>query len=288
MLIEEQVLKNASDFFKVSSENIKVDHRLKGGMSNYTYLVYVLNEPYVIRIIGEKGEVLVNPKKEKDHLALVKDLGITSETLFLDVDTGAKISRYIDGEVLSGDITITDYMNVATTLKKLHQSKISGHDYELKDRLRSYEKLLTNRVSQKYYLLKLKWLKMYDEMYEKNEKVFCHGDAQRSNLIRTKEGIQLLDFEFSGMNDPYYDIASFGNISFEDSVRLLGYYLDKEPTFLELNKLKFYRMYQVLQWHIVATYKDEVGLSEKLHLDFKMIAEKYLNMAEQFYFEIME
>lgn len=287
MQIEDRILKVVLENFKVKNDEVKIDHRLKGGMSNYTYLVYVKNEPFVVRIIGDKGEVLVNPKHEKDHLMLVKDLTITSETVFLDEKSGAKISKYIEGEVLSSDITETDYENVASTLKKVHESKLVGHDYELKDRLRRYEKLLVNRVSQRYYTLKLTWLKLYDEIYEKEDKVFCHGDAQRSNLIRTNDGIQLLDFEFSGMNDPYYDIASFGNISFNDSLKLLDYYLGRKATKEEQNKLKFYRMFQVLQWHIVATYKHEVGLSEKLQLDFSMIAEKYLGLAEQFYFEIM-
>lgn len=287
MQIENKILDIVSKYFQIESSQIKIDHRLKGGMSNYTYLVYVDEKPYVVRIIGEKGEVLVNPEHEKEHLALVNDLNVTSQTLFLDEKTGAKISTYLSGEVLSGEINNHDFIDVVNKLKTLHQSNIKGYDYELKDRLRRYEKLLNKYVSHKYYHLKLMWLKLYDEKYMNDKKVFCHGDAQRSNLIRTNEGIMLLDFEFSGMNDPYYDIASFGNIAFGDSLKLLDYYLDFKTTKEDINKVRFYRMYQVLQWHIVATYKDEVGLSEKLNLDFRKIAEKYLDIAEQLYLEIM-
>lgn len=288
MQIENDIKKIATDYFNVSEDKVKVDHRFKGGMSNYTYLVYVEDMPYVIRKIGSKGEVIVNPKNEKQHLELVSSLNITSNTLFLNEDNGDKVSTYLEGEILSGNITENDYLEVSNILKTLHQSKITGNDYELKDRLRRYEKLLSNKVCLKYYELKLMWLKLYDENYINSKKVFCHGDAQRSNIIRTKDGIKLLDFEFSGMNDPFYDIASFGNISFDDSLKLLDYYLDFKTTKEDINKLRFYRMYQVLQWHIVASYKDEVGLSELLNLDFNLIAEKYLKFAEELYLKIME
>jgi hypothetical protein len=39
-------------------------------------------------------------------------------------------------------------------------------------------------------------------------------------------------------------------------------------------------MYQVLQWHVVASFKDLIGLSEKVKIDFKFYANKYLNDAK--------
>lgn len=288
MSIELEILEIAKKVFQKSEEQIKVEYRFKGGMSNYTYLVHVSGIPYVIRKIGDGGELLVNPAIEKEHLALIQPLKISSDVVYFDVNTGIKVSTYVEGEPLSTGFTENDFALVAKELRTLHESNLPGHDYELKNRLRRYEKLLKHEPGKLYYQLKMQWLKLYDDYYGYLPKVFCHGDAQRSNLVKHEQKIYLLDWEFAGLNDPFYDIASFGNIDFNDSLKLLEFYLDRKPTHQEYQRVRFYRMFQVLQWHIVATYKHEIGLSEKLHLDFEKIAQKYLLMAENFNNELKD
>lgn len=284
--IEERIINVTVDAFSCSPDDVKIEKRFAGGMSNYTYLVHVKNHPYVVRILGDGGEVLVNPASEKKHLSNVKSLSITSDVVFFNPKTGVKISEYIEGVPLSAEITDEDYEEVAESLRRLHKAKLPGEDYDLKGRLRRYEKLLKHLPSEEYYALKMQWLRLYDNYYSHFPKVLCHGDAQRSNLVKNDHQIYLLDWEFAGLNDPYYDIASFGNIDFKDAEKLLGFYLEREPNQDELRHLRFYRMFQVLQWHIVASYKHEIDLSSKLNLDFGKIALKYLNLAKDFFEQI--
>jgi thiamine kinase-like enzyme len=288
MLIEDKIIKVATKVFQVESKDVRIDSRFKGGMSNYTYLVYVNDLPYVIRVIGDGGEVLVDPSVEKKHLQIIQSLHLNSEVVYLDTKTGVKVSKYVEGTPLSVSMTDDDYPRVASALRKLHQAKLPGEDYGLKTRLRHYEKLLKNAPSSNYYALKMQWLKMYDAYFVNLPKVLCHGDAQRSNLVKSDEQLYLLDWEFSGLNDPFYDIASFGNIDFKDAEKLLEFYLERKPTLIEIAHIRFYRMFQVLQWHIVATYKHEIELSKKLNLDFEMIAGKYLNLAAHFLDQIKD
>ncbi|MFA5692063.1 MAG: choline/ethanolamine kinase family protein [Acholeplasmataceae bacterium] len=284
MNIELEIKKIALNYFKVSFDDIKIIKRFMGGMSNYTYLVKVKDTNYVIRKIGDKGLPIINPKTEKDHLETIEPLNISSHFIYLNPENGDKITSYIKGEALSNDFINEDFKKVADILKKLHQSNLPGHDYELEKRLNHYESLLTNKPTNKYYSLKDYWFKLYSLKYKESPKVLCHGDAQRSNFVKDPNGkIHLLDWEFTGLNDLYFDIASFGNIDFNDSIILLEKYLNKKPTKDEINKVRFYRMYQVLQWHIVAKYKEEEGLSEKLHLDFAKISNNYLIFAEVLY-----
>ena len=60
-----------------------------------------------------------------------------------------------------------------------------------------------------------------------------------------------LTLNFSGLNDPYSDVASFGNITFNDPLLLLNYYLKRQAKPAEVRRLMFNRLYQVLQWHVV-------------------------------------
>lgn len=277
----------AADYFKIAKEEVNVKERFLGGMSNYTYLVNALDNKYVVRKIGDEGLPIINPKTEKDHLNLIKDLHINSELIYINTLNGDKISKYIKGHALSVNYLEDDLILVSNILKKLHQENLVGHDYELIDRLNHYEKLLKDTPSNKYFQLKEFWLNLYNNKYINYQKVFCHGDAQRSNIVKTSNNeLFLLDWEFAGMNDPFYDIASFGNIDFNDAEKLLEIYLGYKPSDEELKRLRFYRMYQVLQWHIVAQYKEERGLSEKLHLDFAKISSNYLLFAEVLYNKI--
>lgn len=286
--MDSKIIEITANALKINQSRIKVKERFLGGMSNYTYHLIIDEQDYVARIIGDKGEAFVNFKTEKVHLELAQKLGVTAKTLFLDLDTGFKVAEYLPGLVLSKEITNHDYQTVATTLKKLHYSDMVANDYGLIERLNSYQALLSNDRSEQFLKLKQEWLMMYHQTYIKHPKVFTHGDAQRSNIVINQKQAYLLDFEFAGQNDPYYDIASFGNIDFLDSIKLLEVYLGEVPSEEQLNRLRFYRMYQALQWHLVATYKAEIGLSEKLKIDFAFFASKYLSFAQTLFNLIKE
>ena len=90
----------------------------------------------------------------------------------------------------------------------------------------------------------------------------------------------LLDYEFIGLNDPLYDVACFGNNNIEDGEKLLISYLDKAPNKEENNRYYLWRTFQNLQWYLVALYKHELKMDEKLGLDFKMVSEMFLSQAE--------
>ena len=55
-----------------------------------------------------------------------------------------------------------------------------------------------------------------------------------------------------------------------------------EPTVEEYNRLYFFRAFQCLQWHNVALYKEFIGLSVDLGIDFMFVANLYLDKTEKF------
>lgn len=285
MEIEKLIKERASLAFQVKEEDVLIKHRLLGGMSHLTYHIAIKGVDYTFRIIGKEGNLFVDRKIEKQNLEIIKPLNLNNETVYFDVETGEKAAKYVEGTVLTA-LDFKDYLeDVARSLKVLHHSKLRpASDYMLVDRLALYESF-TNKRSLKYVDLKDKWLKIYQEERINQPKVFCHGDAQRSNIV-IGERLYLLDWEYAGWNEFYYDIASFGNVQFEDALLLLDAYLGRKATKEEMDVVRFYRMYQALQWHQVALRKEMIGLSEVLHFDFKILSEKYLNLAESLYHQI--
>lgn len=272
------------------NDNIKIVERLLGGMSNYTYLAKVNDLLVVIRVVDPKLNIFVNRYHELDHIKKLNEAGFTNDLIYFDLDNGTKISKYIKGFSLVNGLLEEDIKETAKTLKRLHQKNLTGHHYDFINRINKYESLLLKEeIIDKYYELKEWWITNYNNIFSKTPQTLVHGDAQRSNLLRLENNkIQLLDFEFTGIADPYYDIASFGNISFSDSIKLLSYYLDHEVSNKDLVKVKYYRMYQVLQWYLVATFKNNHGYSELLKIDFKLYATNYLNFANELYTQIKD
>jgi len=280
------IIERAAKAFQVEERDVKVLNRMLGGMSHLTYHIEIKGIEYTFRIIGKDGNLFVDRKTELKNLEIINDLGLNNETVYFDVETGEKAAKFVPGIVLTTVDFHPHLEEVANTLKKLHHSNLKpASDYGLIERLNLYE-TYTDLRSEKYLELKHNWIKLYHEEHANQPKVFCHNDAQRSNMVIGEKQIYLLDWEYAGFNEFYYDIASFGNVQFEDALELLDVYLGRKATLNEQNSVKFYRMFQALQWHQVALRKEMVGLSEVLHFDFKMLAEKYLNLANRLYTEI--
>lgn len=283
---KELIQQRAAEAFNVKQEDVIVKNRLLGGMSHLTYHIAIDGIDYTYRVIGKDGNLFVDRLIEQKNLDIIRPLNLNNETVFFDTTTGEKAAKYVEGTVL----TQLDYRPflplVSKALKTLHHSSLKpASDYGLIDRLNLYESY-TNIKSDKYLKLKDAWIKMYQEEHQHQPKVFCHNDAQRSNMVVSKDRLYLLDWEYAGLNEFYYDIASFGNVDFNDALELLDVYLERKATKVEQDSVRFYRMFQALQWHQVALRKDMIGLSEVLHFDFKMLSEKYLNLAETLYIAI--
>lgn len=259
--------------------NLKLVKRFSGGMSNFTYLVSdsTSDEKFVFRYPGDGANNFVNYTNELKALNEGFKLGLTSETIYFDENTGIKLARYVEGDnLVESEINYTDVYHY---LKKFHSSNFrSLVDYDHFGRLNSYEQLHSNQNAQ-YDELKQYFTNLYDEQLSQYANKPCHNDSQLANFINTTDNeLFLVDFEYAAINDPIYDIACFGNVDLGNAIDLLGEcdFDDREDP---LTRLYGWRLFQCLQWYNVASYKHDIGLGEKLGLDFHAISNKYITLA---------
>jgi len=262
-------------FHKLGFE-VKNITQIFGGMSNYNYLVETNKGKFTIRFSGEEfsANKYIDRETEETVIKALNGFSLTPETIYFDSQTGIKITRYLEGEPLDKMASVP-IEKVSELLKKLHSLKVNINiDYPY--RLKLYESFV-NEVSGKYLKIKeeLLSLKLND-----NVCVFVHGDSQPSNFIMHKGKVFIIDFEFASKAPKMADIAAFAN--FNDR---LGFELLKEcyKESLDNKKLFDYYWWQsffAIMWYNVALYKHEIGLSEKLKIDFKYLTEFYLQKAE--------
>ena len=278
--MREEAIKKIIEVFNVKQEEIINLNRFEKGMSNYTFSFEINKDKYVIRLIGLAAEKYVDYNNELNVLnEAIKD-NITSELIYFDALTGTKISKFIEGVTNNN---ITD-IKLVKTLKKLHSIKSNKvNEYNLIDRLEKYQGYNNDSdLSDNYHLIKKWWLKNYTLNYEKQEKVLCHNDLQNINIIRNQEEVYLIDFEYASYNDIYYEFASYeGN-----KKELFKLYYNREITKMEENHIRFYEIYQSLQWYQVALYKDKIGFSKLTNYNFKDLANYFIQNAYEIYEEI--
>ena len=264
------------------AQDAKIVMRLEGGMSNYTYVVECQGKKYTYRVPGKFAERFVNRVEEWENIQEVERLGLNNVTEYVEIRSGEKLAEYVEGTIMSTtDVVSYNKMSVAA-LKKIHGSDMKFRDYNAFGRLDTYQSycLEMGYTFPQEYLDLRKKLEAIRATQTNVPKVPCHCDYQPTNLVISGEKLYVLDWEFAGMNDPFYDIACYGNAGFDKALALLEEYVGHKPTKDELQRLYFHRAFQCLQWFNVAIFKDRIGLSKDLNMDFNAVALFFLNMAK--------
>ena len=281
MNIEEYIVARVNAL--LHNQDAKIVKRLEGGMSNYTYVVETGGKKYTYRVPGKFAEKFVNRVDEWNNIQEIDKLDLNNKTNYVEIPSGEKLAEYVEGTIMSEtDIVSYNAMSVAA-LKKLHSSDLKLKDYNAFGRLDDDERYCREMGfthPEKYLALRRK-LEEMRKAYAQVKLVPCHCDYQPTNLVIDGDKLFVLDWEFAGMNDPFYDIACYGNAGLDKALSLLASYVGHEPTNDELRRLFFHRAFQCLQWYNVAIFKDLVGLSKDLNMDFNQVALMFMGMAEE-------
>lgn len=188
-----------------------------GGMSNKNFLVRLDGKGYVLRVPGYGSDGMVERANEQFNALAACKLGINPPIRYFNVTTGIKVVDFIDNaETLTAEtVQIPANMDrIAHIYRKLHNSATTlRNNFNIFREIEKYDRLLamTNGV-------------MYDGWTDLRPKVMaleeyiktlgvdlkpCHNDALYENFIKAPDGtIYLIDWEYSGMNDPMADFAA--------------------------------------------------------------------------------
>ena len=279
MKVEEYIVARVNAL--MHTQDATIVKRLEGGMSNYTYVVETRGKRYTYRVPGKYAEKFVDRVEEWDNIQEVNRLGLNNATSYVEIISGEKLAEYVEGTIMS-ETDVVSYNDLSVrALKKIHGSDLHFKDYNAFGRLSDYERYCREMGfthPKEYVDLRTRLDKMR-QTFADIPLVPCHCDYQPTNLVVSGDKLYVLDWEFAGMNAPFYDIACYGNAGFDKALSLLEAYVGHKPTSAELRRLYFHRAFQCLQWYNVAIYKDRVGLSKDLNMDFNQVAAFFFGMA---------
>ena len=280
MNVEEYIVTRVNAL--MHTQDAVIVKRLEGGMSNYTYVVETRGKRYTYRVPGKYAEKFVDRVEEWDNIQEVNKLSLNNATSYVEVISGEKLAEYVEGTILS-ETDVVSYNDMSVkALKTIHNSNLRFKDYNAFGRLADYERYCREMgfTHPKEYIELRGKLDQMRQAHVDVPMVPCHCDYQPTNLVVSGDKLYVLDWEFAGMNDPFYDIACYGNAGFDKALSLLEAYVGHKPTSQELRRLYYHRAFQCLQWYNVAIFKDRVGLSRDLNMDFNHVAAFFFGMAK--------
>lgn len=242
-----------------------------GGMTNKNYKIVVKGKNYVLRIPGAGTEEMISRTSEKINSRLAFENGFDSELIYFNEQTGVKISTFIENtETLNGRTAKKEEnMNmVADILKRLHNSSFKfGSEFDAFKIAEEYEKLLKKYNGKNfgdYYEVKEKVMSLKKVMDSFNiTKCPCHNDTVPENFIKSGESkIFLIDWEYSGMNDPMWDIAAHSmecNFSEDDEELFLNIYFNGEIDEQHRIRILINKIMQDFIWSTWTNIKEAKG-----------------------------
>ena len=214
---------------------------LKGGIVNTSYVVKIDGEAYVVRVPGKNTELYFDREIERENMELLAKGGIAPELVEFRKDDKIIIREFIEGTVATKEsFKDPDTRRKAiSAIRQLHESEIRlSNDFNVFVEIRRYRDLLrpySDRVLADYPVDRLCELtrSIEKELSKQSEiRLACHNDLLPANFILADEGVRIIDWEYSGMNDPCYDIANhiaeLDNIDEEEEEHILGLYFGEE------------------------------------------------------------
>ena len=237
-----------------------------GGMTNQNYLVKTTNKQYIVKFFGKGTEKLINRQDEKYNLELLKDLNLDVKNYLFDIESGIKVNEYIDSATTLDSTSIkTKFEKIAPILQTIHASgKELRGEFAPFEEIKKYESLIQGEISYpNYEAVRKSVLSLKNELEKIGiEKKSCHIDLVPENFIEGPDGhLYLIDWEYSSMNDPMWDLAALfleSEFTPEEETDFLAYYEgDKTPVSRE--KIRIYKILQDIIWSLWTIYKEENG-----------------------------
>ena len=237
-----------------------------GGMTNQNYLVKTTNKQYIVKFFGKGTEKLINRQDEKYNLELLKDLDLDVKNYLFDIEAGIKVNEYIQSAITLDATSIkTKFDKIAPILQTIHASgKELRGEFAPFEEIKKYESFIEEKIPYANYEA------VREEVFSLEKRLAdlgvdrksCHIDLVPENFIESPQGrLYLIDWEYSSMNDPMWDLAALfleSEFTRQEEEAFLSHY-ESEQTPVSREKISIYKILQDAIWSLWTVYKEEQG-----------------------------
>jgi thiamine kinase-like enzyme len=258
---------------------------LGGGITNHNLKVDVDGEPFVLRVAGKDTGLLgIDRTVELEATRAAAALGIGPEVVAFVEPEGWLVTRFIDGSTPTVERMREPGMltRVAQALRAFHGSPPIPGSFDSFRVVEAYRGTALGRGG----TIPPEYERAHDvathieQIRAGAAPVPCHNDLLNANFLDDGKRLRIVDWEYAGMGDPFFDLANFSiNHELGDNGRRIlleaysGMRRDEDERALEL--MRFMSDFREAMWGVV-----QAAVSE-LDFDFGAYATEHFERLER-------
>jgi thiamine kinase-like enzyme len=229
-----------------------------GGLTNRVYRVRAGGEDLVLRVPGEGTEAYIDREVEAVNARAAAAAGVSPEVLHVDPGRGLMLTRHVAGRTMTPALFRERGApgRAAAALRKLHTSGARfAFRFELFAMIEEYLRVLKGlnaALPEGYHAAVAEAAKVREALDAHPAGLApCHCDPLCENFLDTGERMWIVDWEYSGMNDPLWDLGDLaveGEFGAEQEEEMLAGYFGGAPTAAERGRVVAYKAMCDLLW----------------------------------------
>jgi thiamine kinase-like enzyme len=260
------------DFLNGSDVKCEV---LSGGLTNENYVIFAGDSKYVLRIPGHGSEVMINREYELANSINAAKVNVSPKVLQSVKPDYSMVIEYLEGEVMHPETVAADnkkIRKIGNALKTLKNNTEFVNETYVFDMMRQYYKMC--QEVRAILPHDFDWIRLLMDDIEnametnKPELAPSHNDLLSENfIIDPDDKIWIIDWEYGGMNDPYFDLGDIcveHPLSEEQERLLLQSYSGAEE-YQEYCRMKLHKLTADVWWGMWGMIQHKIS---KLDFDF--------------------
>jgi len=219
------------------------------GLTNKNYHVITEHFNVIVRIPHSDSSNIVYRKHEALAQTLIKDTQLNVDVIYFNPDDGLKITNYVPNLLTFNEYRGNDRIQrTAQLMRKLHQlNQCIGVEFNPIDRYIKYRSNVKSPMVDDHEAQHIiNTIKNVNRPH-----TLCHNDWVEGNICFIQEKDYLIDYEYAGDNDPFFDVMSFiteNDLTEVEKNEFIKEYFIHTPSPSDLELLKVYEQFHNLLW----------------------------------------
>ncbi len=234
---------------------------LGGGITNRNFKALVDGEAFVLRIGGKDTELLgIDRHVEHEASRAAARLGIGPDVVDFVEPGGYLVTRFVDGRALAPDDARRPQTldAIARTLRALHDAPPIPGRFDSFRVVEDYHRIATERGTRAPDALEAaqRTAAQIERARGTPRLAPCHNDLLNANFLDDGGRVRIVDWEYAGMGDRFFDLANFSvNHQLDDAQNeelLRAYFGDvSDEDVRTLRLMRFMSDFREAMWGVV-------------------------------------
>ena len=258
---------------------------LGGGITNRNFKIVVDDGTYVLRIGGKDTELLgIDRRVEHEASLAAAAVGVGPEVIALIEPEGYLVTRFIAGAVVEPEAIreAEALRRIAQSLRAVHGGPPIAARFDSFRVVEAYAATATTHgvATPPAYERARETAALVERARGAAPERPCHNDLLTANFIDDGSRIRIVDWEYAGMGDVFFDLANFAvnnGLSADETAELLrAYFGDVRPEHERaLTLMRYMSDFREAMWGVV-----QQALSD-LDFDFRGYADEHFERLQR-------